>query len=118
LAVKEYLVKRGIQTERGCFMDPKTGRLTKTPDDPQNFVQLDLYAQEANVVFETKVGYRCLCQATMNEVARQSDLVRNRFLCACYWISVPNFAGGIGFSNPLKEFLNANNIGHMEIRIG
>lgn len=98
-------------------MDPNTGALTKTPQDSENFVQLDLYAQKTNVVYESKVGYRTLCLASTNEIARQSALIKNGFLTACYWISVPNFAGGIGFSGPLKAYLNANQVGYMQVQL-
>jgi hypothetical protein len=106
LAVKQYLAKQGIQTERGYFMNPNTVALTKTPQDSENFVQLDLYAQEANVVYESKVGYRTLCLASTNEIARQSALIENGFLTAYYWISVPNFAGGIGLSGTLNAAID------------
>jgi hypothetical protein len=115
LSVQKYLAKQGIRTERGHFMDPNTGALTKTPSDSQNFVQLDLYAQKMNVVYDSKVGYRTISVLSKNEIVRQSTLLKNGFLSAYFWISMPNFAGAAGFSGPLKAYLNASQIGYIQI---
>ncbi len=117
LSVQKYLAKQGIRTARGYFMDPNTGALTKFPLDPQNFVQLDLYAQKTNVVYDSKVGYRTFSLLSRNEIVRHSGLIKNGFLSAYFWVSIPNFAGASGFSGPLKAYLDANQVGYMQIEL-
>ncbi len=105
IELQDMLAGRGIETERGLWMNAETGKIiTSSAIHEQPWVQMDLYSRRLGWLFDSKVGYKS-GTGLLEEAEAQSTLLRRGFLNGISWISLANERGKSGWSRNLARTL-------------